>query len=266
MLNRKRVDISYFTTILIDIMSVLAQFPGDLTDLNAVLANSTPEKIVSWAVTEFGDSLVMSSSFGAESAALIHLATRHLPSIKIIFVDTGYLFPETFEFMEKLRRRLDLNIWSYRTHNDPIAYLKGVGEENAEFRHNVETCCRANKNEPFERAMRDLRPRAWLRGIRRGQAESRRSAQFVEHSARYDCLAISPLLDWSTRQVHEYLREHDLPYHPLYEKGYASIGCNPLSCTRPIAIGEDSRAGRWAGKQKLECGINLTDSLDSAQL
>ncbi|HWB54113.1 MAG TPA: phosphoadenylyl-sulfate reductase [Tepidisphaeraceae bacterium] len=238
----------------------------DYAAMNALLAAASPEKIISWAAAEFGNSLVMSSSFGADSAVLLHLATRHLPNIKIIFIDTGYLFPETFAFMEQLRRRFDLNIWSYRTRRDPFEYLRSAGEDNPSFRHDVEACCRANKNEPFERAMSDLHPRAWLRGIRRNQAETRREVQFIEHSLRYDCHAVSPLLNWDSRQIHDYLRQHDLPRHPLYEKGYASIGCNPLTCTRPITLGQDPRSGRWAGRQKLECGINLTDSLDSAKL
>jgi phosphoadenosine phosphosulfate reductase len=234
--------------------------------MNAALEASSPEKIVSWATAEFGESLVMSSSFGAESAALIHLVTRQLPRIKIILVDTGYLFPETFVFMEQLRQRFDLNVWSYRTRNDPATYLRQVGEVDPGFRRDVESCCAVNKNEPFERAMAELRPRAWLRGIRRGQAKTRRDTPFIQHASRYDCLAISPLLNWSPREVHAYLRQHDLPKHPLFEQGYTSIGCNPRSCTRPVTIGEDARAGRWSGQEKLECGINLTDSLDSAKL
>ena len=234
--------------------------------MNAALEAASPEKIIAWAAAEFGESLVMSSSFGAESAALIHLATRQFPRIKIIFIDTGYLFPETFGFMEQLRRRFDLNVWSYRTRSDPAAYLRAAGEIDPGFRQHIESCCAVNKNEPFERAMAELRPRAWLRGIRRGQAETRRDTPFIQQSTRYDCVAISPLLNWSPREVHAYLRKHDLPTHPLFEQGYASIGCNPRSCTRPITIGEDARAGRWAGQEKLECGINLTDSLDSAKL
>jgi phosphoadenosine phosphosulfate reductase len=118
----------------------------------------------------------------------------------------------------------------------------------------------------MERAMKDLAPRAWLRGIRRNQAESRQSAQFVSWSERYQCHAVSPLLNWTGREIYGYMKKHDLPYHPLYEKGYLSIGCNPLSCTRPVTAGEDARAGRWAEAGKVECGINLTNSLDSSNL
>jgi phosphoadenosine phosphosulfate reductase len=169
--------------------------------------------------------------------------------------------------MEQLRRRFDLNVWTYRTRNDPIAWLHHAGEENPTWRKDVDACCAANKNEPMERAMRELRPRAWLRGIRRNQSETRRSAGFVEWSKRYNCYAVSPLLNWGSREIHGYMKQHDLPYHPLFDKGYASIGCNPLSCTRPIQIGEDPRSGRWSGSGKIECGINVeSNSLDSANL
>jgi phosphoadenosine phosphosulfate reductase len=236
-------------------------FDLDLESVNAVLDAWAPAKVIDWAARTFGhDRIVLSSSFGAESAALIHLATRAVPRIRIVMVDTGYLFPETHTFMEQLRARFDLNVWVYRTRNDPIRYLQEAGEADPTTRKDVDACCAANKNEPFDRAMRELAPAAWLRGIRRSQADTRRERQVAEWSARYNCYAISPLLNWSTKDVHGYLKEHDLPYHPLYEKGYASIGCNPLSCTRPILPGEDPRAGRWSGNAKIECGLHVEPS------
>lgn len=237
----------------------------DVVTLNPMLEAQSPEQIVSWAGAEFGDGLIMTSSFGAESALLIHMATRVKPDIKIIFVDTGYLFPETHLFMEELRQRFELNVWTYRSRNDPIEYLASHGESDPTWRQNIEACCAVNKNEPFDRAMKELAPKAWLRGIRRDQSAERRDRKILEWSHRNKCYAVSPLLPWSQREMYRYMKQHDLPFHPLYEKGYASIGCNPQSCTRPIQIGEDSRAGRWSGQGKTECGLNL-DSLDSAQL
>lgn len=241
-------------------------FTLDLDALNPTFEKQDPTQIVTWAAAQFGDDLVMTSSFGAESALLVHMANQALPGIRIVFIDTGYLFPETHAFMEQLRRRFDLNVWTYRTRNDPIAYLHKAGEENPTWRKDVEACCAVNKNEPMERAMRELRPKAWLRGIRRNQAETRKSVKPVEWSRRYECYAVSPLLNWTSREIYGYMKKHDLPYHPLYDQGYFSIGCNPLSCTRPIQIGEDPRSGRWSGTGKLECGINLNNSLDSAGL
>jgi phosphoadenosine phosphosulfate reductase len=238
----------------------------DLATMNQLFERQSPVDIVKWSVAQFGPDLVMTSSFGAESALLIHMAIQELPDIRIIMVNTGYLFPETHAFMEQLRHRFNLNVWSYRTRNDPIAWLRQAGEDNPTWRKDVDACCAANKNEPMERAMRELQPKAWLRGIRRNQAETRKAASFVEWSNRYRCHAVSPLLNWTSKDIYGYMKQHDLPYHPLYEKGYASIGCNPLSCTRPIQIGEDPRSGRWSGTGKLECGINVENSLDSANL
>jgi phosphoadenosine phosphosulfate reductase len=248
-------------------MSVSTTEGFDLATLNAMFERQSPMDIVKWSVAQFGPELVMSSSFGAESALMLHMAAEQMPDIRVIFINTGYLFPETHAFMETLRHRFNLNIWTYRTRNDPIAWLRTAGEENPTWRKDVDSCCAANKNEPMERAMLQLKPKGWLRGLRRQQSETRKNVNFVEWSGRYKCHAISPLLNWTSREIYAYMKQHDLPYHPLYEKGYASIGCNPLSCTRPIQIGEDPRSGRWAGSGKVECGINVdSNSLDSANL
>jgi phosphoadenosine phosphosulfate reductase len=239
----------------------------DLDALNTLFEKSQPEQIVHWAAAHFGPGdLIMSSSFGADSAVLLHMANRAVPRIRVVMVDTGYLFPETHLFMEELRRRLDLNVWVYRTQNDPIAWLQHAGEGNPAWRKDIDACCAANKIEPFVRAMKQLRPRAWLRGVRRDQARTRQAMPFVEWDKRYGCYAVSPLLNWTPRDIHHYLKQHDLPYHPLREKNYVSIGCNPESCTLPIQLGDDPRSGRWSGQNKLECGINATNSLDSANL
>jgi phosphoadenosine phosphosulfate reductase len=238
----------------------------DLPTLNSMFESSDPARIVDWATAQFGSELVMTSSFGAESALLLHMATRVMPDIKVIMIDTGYLFPETWQHMEALRRQLDLNVWVYRTKNDPIAWLRHAGEENPNWRNDVNACCAANKIEPTTRAMKDLSPKGWLRGIRRNQTDVRGAAKFVEWSDRDNCYAVSPLLNWGSREIYNYMKKHDLPFHPLYEKGYLSIGCNPLSCTSPVKPGEDPRSGRWSASGKVECGINLTNSLDSANL
>jgi len=240
--------------------------PLDVESLNEMFEAVEPRKIVDWAITTFGQSLIMTSSFGVESALLLHMATRAMPDIRIVTVDTGYLFPETHLFMEDLRQRFNLNVWVYRTANDPIQYLHSAGEGDPAWRNDIDRCCAANKNEPLSRAMKQLQPKAWLRGIRRDQAETRKNRAFVEWSRRDNCWVISPLLNMNSRLIHAYMKQHDLPYHPLHEKGYLSLGCNPLSCTLPIGDGEDARSGRWSGKGKIECGINVTDSLDSSGL
>lgn len=241
----------------------MSQAIDNLDALNADFEKLSPQDVVQWAAGQFAEGLVMTSSFGDQAAVLLHLATRAKPDIKVIYIDTGFLFPETHLFMEQLRKRLNLNVWTYRTRQDPIAWLKNNGENDPTIRMNIGACCAANKNEPMERAMRDLSPKAWLRGIRRGQAESRKNVKFVEWSPRYGCYAVSPILNWSNQEIGRYMKENDLPYHPLREKGYLSIGCNPESCTAPVQLGADPRSGRWKGSAKMECGIN---SLDSAGL
>jgi phosphoadenosine phosphosulfate reductase len=238
----------------------------ELPALNEAFERQTPQQVIAWAAAKFGDDLVMSSSFGAESAVLLHMAAQVMPRLRVIFVDTGYIFAETHAFMEALRRRMDLNILVYRSLNDAAEYLRRAGETDPMWRKDVNACCAANKNEPFNRAMRDLAPRGWMRGIRRVQAATRKDRTFVEWFGRYNCHAISPLLNMTDRDVWLYLTRNGLPYHPLREEGYESIGCNPLSCTRPVNGGDDPRSGRWAGTGKVECGINLNNSLDSAEL
>lgn len=236
--------------------------PPDLAEINAKLDALTPPEVVAWAAERFGDTLVMTSSFGAESALLIHMAATVMPRIRIVMVDTGYLFPETHRFMADLRQRMDLNVWTYRTQNDPIRYLQDSDEEDPSWRKSVEQCCGVNKNEPFDRAMKELKPAAWLRGIRRDQADTRKARQIVEWSARNNCYAVSPLLNWTGRDIGLYMKAHDLPYHPLVVQGYLSIGCNPLSCTRPVQAGEDARAGRWSGQTKTECGLHVDHTVE----
>lgn len=236
--------------------------PLDLDATNDRLAGQTPPQIVAWAAETFGAKLIMTSSFGAESAVLIHMAVTAMPRIRIVYVDTGYLFPETHTFMADLRQRFDLNVWTYRTKNDPIRYLQDANEADPAWRNSVEHCCGVNKNEPFDRAMRELAPAAWLRGIRRDQADTRKNRLIVEWSRRNDCYAISPLLPWTGREIGLYAKQHDLPYHPLVAQGYLSIGCNPLSCTRPVQAGEDPRAGRWSGQTKTECGLHVDHTVE----
>src|ERR1700730_10323719 len=159
-------------------MHAVAEIAADT--LNVLFEKEAPPKIVDWAAALFESELVMSSSFGADSALLIHMAAQARPHIRIIFGDTGYLFPETHQFMEELRRRFNLNVWTYRTRNDPIAWLREHGEGDPTFRKDVDACCAANKPEPMVRAMNELMPKGWFRGIRRNQSKTREAARFLE--------------------------------------------------------------------------------------
>src|SRR5215218_8301458 len=128
-------------------MTLVASEKLDLDVINPMLDSKKPQEIVEWACKMWGDEIVMSSSFGEQAAVMLHMATRIKPDIRILFVDTGYLFPETYEFMENLRHRFDLNVWTFRTRNDPITYLRKAGEDNPDWRKDRDACCAANKNE-----------------------------------------------------------------------------------------------------------------------
>ncbi len=231
--------------------------PDRLAALNAEFDSAHPSRILAWAAAEFGDGLAMTSSFGADSMCTLHLATQALPDIRIIVINTGFLFPETLAFMEEMRALYHLNIREFRTKNDPTVWLSVNGEPDPRFRNNVPACCAANKNEVIDRAMRELAPAGWIRGVRADQSAERAKMNILQWSDRHRCWAISPILRWSSREVFRYMKEHELPHHPLWERGYTSIGCNPETCTRPVGADEDQRAGRWAGSDKKECGIHL---------
>ncbi|UCD30575.1 MAG: phosphoadenylyl-sulfate reductase, partial [Planctomycetota bacterium] len=216
----------------------------DLDALNARFEHCEAPEIIKWAVDEFGDDLAMSTSFGTDSAVMLHLATRVKPDVKVIHVDTGFLFAETVEFREELVRRLNLNLIVYR----PVLSLKAfMAEHGRMWRSSPDACCAFNKREPFERAKRELQIRCWMSGIRREQSATRKNAKIVVRD-HVGLLKVCPIVKWSARQVHAYLQHNHLPYHPLREGGYPSIGCCPEEgfCTRRIKPGEDPRAGRWA--------------------
>ncbi len=229
----------------------------DALAANAALAGRTPPEIVQWAADTFGRKLIMTSSFGAESMCLIHMANTALPGIPIVFINTGYLFPQTLAFMEALRNQYRLNVMEFHSEHDPVVWLSINGESDPRVRQDVDACCKANKNSVFDRAMTALAPAAWLRGIRADQSELRAKMDVVEVNRRTQSLAISPLLKWTARDIHQYMRVNELPYHPLWNQGYASIGCNPETCTRPLGDGQSQRDGRWSGTDKKECGIHL---------
>ncbi len=230
----------------------------DIETLDAEFEHRGALDIIAWAVAEFGDDLAVSSSFGADSAVMLHLATRVKPDIKIIAVDTGFLFPTTVQFRDQLARRLGLNLLVYRP---ALTREDFLGEHGRMWRSNPDACCAFNKREPFDRAKRELGIRGWLTGIRREQSATRRSAPIAQRD-HLGLLKLCPIANWTARDVHYYLQENDLPYHPLRAEGYLSIGCQPEEgyCTSKVKPGEDPRSGRWAGFDKTECGLHVHDS------
>ncbi len=223
----------------------------DLEKLNEEFEKKKPQEIVTWAAKEFSPSFAMTSSFGPESGVLLHMVSRVDPKIPVFFLETGYHFPETLEYKKQLAKLLGLtNMIDLRA--DPKRKAKVVADyDGVPYEKNPDLCCQINKVEPLDEGLKGYA--AWMSGIRRHQTDFRKSIRIVE---LYDggVYKISPLANMTSRDTWWYLKEHQIPQHPLYEKGYLSIGCWP--CTRPIQAGDDERSGRWAGKAKKECGIH----------
>jgi phosphoadenosine phosphosulfate reductase len=219
----------------------IAQLP-DL-DFDAMSA----EELLGWASEQFGDRLCLTCSWQRQSSALVHMVSELALDVDVIELDTLVLFPETYATRDELVARYDLKLKSFRP-VDPIDRL---------WETDPDRCCGIRKVEPLERALAGYD--AWITGIRREQSPSRQNAQKVEWSERYGVWKVQPLVDWNSKRVDAYLTVNEVPYNPLHDRGYPSIGC--IHCTRPVAVGEDERAGRWAGSGKLECGIHVNAPL-----
>ena len=223
----------------------------DLLEANARLERITAPERLAWASAEFGSGLVLSSSFGAQAAVMLHLATQARPDIPVIFVDTGYMFPETYEFAELLVNRLDLNLNVYRSRRSPAWQEAIDGKRWERGVEGIEAYNRENKVEPMNRALDELGATAWLAGLRRQQSSSREN--FSVLGLVKGRVKIHPIIDWTDKTVHDYLKVNDLPYHPLWEQGYISIG--DTHTTRKLEDGMSEEETRFFGLKR-ECGLH----------
>ena len=237
-------------------MHMTASSTIQLDSINPELGGKSAEQIIRWASEAFGDGLAMTSSFGAQSAVMLHLVTRVVPDIPIILIDTGYLFPETYHFVNDLTKRLSLNLKVYSPRVTPARY-EALHGKTWEYAEGLDHYHQIFKVDPLQRALEELQVKAWLAGLRSDQTDHRKSLRIVE--MQDGLYKVHPILSWSTKDVHEYLKANDLPYHPLVEKGYASIG--DTHSTRPITDGQDEREGRFNGLAQ-ECGIHIPQSKD----
>jgi phosphoadenosine phosphosulfate reductase len=223
----------------------------DLAAVNGRLSRVSAEERIAWAVAEFPGALVLSSSFGAQAAVMLSLATRVVPDLPVVFIDTGYLFPETYRFADELTDRLKLNLKVYRPLESPAWLEARHGRLWEQGLAGLETYNRIAKVEPMQRALRELGARAWLAGLRHQQSSTRENLSVV---ARQDGRAkILPIIDWTDRDVHQYLQAQGLPYHPLWEKGYVSIG--DVQTSRPLTAEMTAEESRFYGLKR-ECGIH----------
>src|SRR5271155_730361 len=227
-----------------------------LADISAGLEKISAEERVRWALERFRPEIMLSTSFGAQSAASLHLETRQWPEIPVVLVDTGYLFPETYRFVDELKDRLQLNLQVYRAALSPLWQEARHGKLWEHGVEGIELYNKLNKVEPMDRAIRELGSRGWITGLRRQQAKSRNEVGVLQK--QNGVIKIQPIIDWTDRMVFDYLKKHDLPYHPLWEQGYVSIG--DVHTTRPLSADMTEEETRFFGLKR-ECGLHIGENI-----
>jgi phosphoadenosine phosphosulfate reductase len=210
------------------------------------------ERLLEWAFELFGEGLMMSTAFGKSGMCILHMAKDLCPGLPIYFLDTGFHFRETLDFLDTLRETWNVHIVAKRPKIFGIEFVRKFGEKLYET--DPDLCCHNNKVEPFRELFgEDGAYQAWIAGVRRDQSSTRAQAEGIE-LMEGGLVKIQPLVYWTRDRVEEYLEEHKIPLHPLLSQGYPSVGCEP--CTRPATDPNDERSGRWAGKAKTECGLH----------
>ena len=229
----------------------------DLLYLNREFEKTSAVSLIQWALGKFHSKLTVASSFGAEDVVLIDLVTKFDSHVRIFTLDTGRLNEETYEVMDKVRRKYGVKIHSYFPKAE---FVESLEREKGfySFRESVENrkeCCTIRKVEPLSRALKDME--VWMTGLRRSQSVTRADIQKIEYDAVHEIYKINPLADWSEEDIWGYIKKNEVPYNRLHDLGYPSIGCAP--CTRAIKPGEDVRAGRWwwENPEHKECGLHL---------
>jgi phosphoadenosine phosphosulfate reductase len=227
--------------------------PDELEAANEMLEGQAPQAVLRWAVDRFHPRLTMATAFGAEGCCLIHMFAEIQPDVRIFNLDTGYQFPETLQLRGRIKERYGIDV-------ELVKPEMSVPEYEAEhggplYRIRPDQCCYDRKILPLRRAIAGYD--AWVSAIRRDQTNHRAAADVVQWDAKFALVKINPLVSWTKREVWDFIHRHEVPYNPLHDAGYPSIGCWP--CTKPVKNGEDDRAGRWAGTVKKECGLHVIE-------
>jgi phosphoadenosine phosphosulfate reductase len=210
---------------------------------------ATPQELLAYAVEQI-PKLTFACSFGAEDVVIVDMLQKISPNTDIFYLDTDFHFPETYQTRDRLVERYGIRFIQVKPKLTPEEQASQYGDKLWETDPNK--CCNIRKVEPLFEVL--AKYDAWITGIRRDQAPTRKNAKKVEYDYKFGLLKFNPLASWTSEDVWNYIREHDVPYNPLHDQNYPSIGCS--HCTRPVKPGEDPRAGRWAGKDKTECGLH----------
>lgn len=224
----------------------------DLREAVAKLKGVRAQERLAWTFANFGsEQTVLSSSFGAQSAVLLHMATRQAPNVPVVLIDTGYLFPETYQFVDQLTERLQLNLKVFRPELSPAWQEARHGKLWEGGGEGIERYNTLNKVEPMNRAMRELQTRVWISGVRSNQSETREKLEVL--AVKNGVLRIHPIIDWTDQDIYKYLTANDLPYHPLWEQGYISIG--DAHTSHKLTDLDGPEAARFFGLKR-ECGLH----------
>jgi len=222
-----------------------------ISQLKASAEAWSPERVLNWAFETFGNTVAISSAFGAEGMVLIDIASRVRQDFRLFTLDTEFLFPETYNLMDQVEQKYGITVERVYPLISPEEQARVHGP--ALWQRNPDQCCNLRKVEPLRRKLGELQ--AWITSIRRDQTTTRASAGKIEWDEKFGLVKINPIADWNSKQVWQYIHEHDTPYNALHDRSYPSIGCT--HCTRAVRPGEDPRAGRWSGSSKTECGLHI---------
>jgi len=228
-------------------------WPLEIDQVQSRAESWTPQHTLAWAFETFGNNVAISSAFGAEGMVLIDMASRINKDFRLFTIDTEFLFPETYNLMDRIEEKYGMAIERVFSTLSPEEQQGVHGE--ALWSHNPDLCCSLRKVEPLRRKLGELS--AWITSIRRDQTSVRSAAKRVEWDSKFGLVKVNPIVDWNSKQVWRYIHDHDVPYNTLHDQDFPSIGCT--HCTRAVRPGEDPRAGRWPGFNKTECGLHVIE-------
>lgn len=231
-------------------LSPTAELLAELSDKSQELETASPEEILAWATARFGAHFTMATAFGPEGMCILHMLAQIAPQTYVFNLDTGYQFQETLDLRERVAQKYGIHVDMRRAEATVAEYEKQHG--GPLYQSNPNQCCADRKVKVLNETVIGFH--AWASAIRRDQSSDRSVVPIVGWDKKFGLVKVSPLANWTKKDVWKMIAKNDIPYNPLHDQGYPSIGCWP--CTRAVLFGEDERAGRWSGTAKTECGLH----------